>query len=612
MKKILFTILAAAAVSAACTKFEQDTVPTYDSVAAPEVTATVVSDTEITVTITAAENSNYYGYAVMAGNPGANADKLVANGYAKDANVVTQGEEKAPQAAQIQYSEETKTVTLNLSGLTPYTEYTVYAAAVTKMGVTSEVAVKTVRTTDGTLPTPTDFDFAESDNMLTFQISFNDPVELTETGTAKAWFYAENHYDQTTGELILWKEVDIPADYIAASGKNLLIVVPASEYIPGAYVAVTYSADIVKNGAGATNAAYETHSIGYAADGSVSKKGIFGYYDYASWDISLVDPATLPDEDEGKDNLDGTEEEEEEAEPIYFSDWSTLLMTAYSTSEYPLAGKTGNGGVAVETAEANGRTVSYAATTYGLASTSVVAVKLNEAPAYGSLVSFSIEEGTFCDIFGNENNAFEAENAYYHSYGYTYDDIVGSYNCSVTSYWYGPYSETMTLVQYAPESDEDPAGNIAITEFCGVECEYPIIGTFNFDNGQLTIADSQVFALNIPDVVYDEEGKPVVDENNEYVMTSFVGMFATNSDNGDPLVLNMPNAGTLTNPSLMFGIYGLWEDETKGWYDIFKAFTAERVSEQGPAPSSKASLKVTERPVFKADTSKLERAHSRR
>ena len=601
-------------MSAACTKFEQDTVPTYDSVAKPEVTATVVSDTEITVTITAAENSNYYGYAVMAGNPGANADKLVANGYAKDANVVTQGEEKTPQAAQLKYSEETKSVTLNLTELTPNTDYTVYAAAVTTMGVTSEVAAMTVKTTDGTAPVLTDFEFEEAENVLTFAILFDDPVTVTGEGAAKAWFYGEYDFDKTTGLLNLYKEVDIPADHIAASGKYLLVSVPASEYIPGAYVAITYSAGIVKNGLDAENTAYETHLIGYADDGSIAKKGIFGYYEYANWDLSFVDPATLPDEEEGEGELGGDEEEEEETEPIYFNDWTKLVMTAYSTSKYDLAGKTGEGGVNLTASEASGKTVSYPVKTYVVAANNLVAATLNEAPAYGASISFSIEEGTFCDIFGNVNNAFKAENAYYHSYGYTYDDIVGSYNCNVTSYWYGPYpySETMTLVQYAPESDEDLAGNIAITEFCGVECEYPIIGTFNFDNGQLTIADSQVFALNIPDVVYDGDGNPVVDENNEYVMTSFAGMFATTSENGDPLVLNMPKAGTLTNPSLMFGIYGFWEDETDGWYDVFEAFTAERVSEQGPAQASKSSLKATARPVFKADTSKLERAHSRR
>ena len=579
MKKILFTILAAAAVSAACTKFEQDTVPTYDSVAMPEVTATVVSDTEITVTVTAAEKTHYYGYAVMAGAPGATADKLVAGGYAKDANVVAQGEANTPQAAQVKYSEETKTVTLELTGLTPYTEYTVYAAAVTEMGVTSEVAAMTVRTTDGTNPTLTSATFAEEDNVLTFTISFNDPVQLTGNGTAKAWFYAENYYDESD-MLILWKEVDIPADHIVAGGKNLLIAVPASEYIPGAYVAVTFSEGIVKNGADAINAAYEPHAIGYAADGSVQKQGIFGYYDYASWDLSPVDPATLPDTEEGEGNMDD-EEEEVEAEPVYFSDWSTLLMTAYSTSEYPLAGKTGNGGAAVETTEANGRTVSYAATTYGLASTSVVAVKLNEAPTFGASVSFSIEEGTFCDVFGNENNAFEAENAYFCSYGYTYDDVVGIYSGTATSYWYGAYPTTMTLEEYAPESEEDPVGNVAITEFAGLPCESPIIGTFNFHSGTLTIPGGQVFAKSVPDYVYGEDGYPVVGDDGQPVMTSFMGVFMTNSETGeDPVTLQMPVAGTLTNPSIMFGIYGLWADGSEGWYDIFNAFTAEKSAAQ--------------------------------
>ncbi len=582
MKKILFTILAAAAVSAACTKFEQDTVPTYDSVAAPEVTATVVSDTEITITVTAAENTHYYGYAVMTGTPGATADKLVANGYAKSSSVVTQGEANTPQAAQVKYSEETKTVTLELTGLTPYTDYTVYAAAVTEMGVTSEVAVKTVKTTDGTNPTLTDASFAEEDNVLTFTISFNDPVQLTGNGTAKAWFYAEKWYDQTTGVLNLYKEVDIPADHIAAGGKSLLIAVPASEYIPGAYVAVTFSEGIVKNGADATNAAYESHAISYADDGSVSKQGIFGYYDYASWDISLVDPATLPDTEEGEGNMeDEEEEEEEEIEPIYFSDWTKLYMTAYSTSEYRLAGKTGNGGAGVVTTESNGRSVSYAAKQYGAMSETVIAVMLNEAPAYGSFVSFSIEEGTFCDIFGNENNAFEVENAYFCSYGYTYDDVVGIYSGTATSYWYGAYPTTMTLEEYAPESEEDPVGNVAITEFAGVPCESPIIGTFNFHSGTLTIPGGQVFAKSIPDYVYGEDGYPVVGDDGQPVMTSFMGVFMTNSETGEaPVTLQMPVAGTLTNPSIMFGIYGVWEDGSEGWYDIFKAFTAEKSAAQ--------------------------------
>ena len=190
-------------------------------------------------------------------------------------------------------------------------------------------------------------------------------------------------------------------------------------------------------------------------------------------------------------------------------------------------------------------------------------------------VSFSIEEGTFCDVFGNENNAFEAENAYFYSYGYTYDDVVGTYSGTATSYWYGPYETTMTLEEYAPESEEDPAGNVAITEFAGLTCDFPIIGTFNFHTGTLTIPNEQVFGLKIPDYVYDEEGNVVFGEDEQPLITSFTGVFMNASDS-TPVTLQMPVAGTLTNPSTLFGIYGVWENGDEGWYDVFKGFDVQK------------------------------------
>ncbi len=570
MKKILFTILAAAAVSAACTKFEQDTVPTYDSVAAPEVTATVVSDTEITVTVTAAENTHYYGYAVMAGAPGATADKLVANGYAKNANVVTQGEANTPQAAQVKYSEQTKTVTLELSGLTPYTEYTVYAAAVTQMGVTSEVVAKTVRTTDGTQPTLASASFAEEENVLTFTLNFSDPVQLTGNGTAKAWFYAENYYDES-GMLILYKEVDIPADHMAAGGNSLLLAVPASEYIPGAYVAVTFSEGIVKNGADAVNAAYESHLIGYGSDGKVQKQGIFGYYDYASWDLSLVDPATLPDTEEGEGNMDD-EEEEVEVEPVYFSDWKELTMVAYSTSPYALAGKTGNGGVGVTTTEASGKTVSYPAKTYGVATTSIVAVMLNEAPAYGASVSFSIEEGTFCDIFGNENNAFEAENAYFCSYGYTLADIVGTYQYSCNSAYTGdPVAGTWTIV----ESDNPEKGNVMFTEMYSTECMANVYANFNTVSGTLTIPSLQLYGAS----------------------EKYYFAFCSSDNSGNisdvDVVFAVPQAGVINGQSGYFGDAAVdpASYELLGFFDVYYNFEAVRAQPTAVKAVARAAVR---------------------
>ena len=553
-------------MSAACTQFEEDVTPTYDTAAKPEVTATVVSDTEITVTVTAGAGTNFWGYAVMTGAPGATADKLVANGYAKAAEVVLQGEDKAPQAAQMKYSEETKTVTLNLTGLTPYTDYTVYAAAVSVMGVTSEVAEITVKTTDGTEPTVTAFNFAEADEVLTFAISFNDPVTLTGNGTAKAWFYAENYYDET-GMLVLYKEVDIPATHIATNGKNLLVAVPASEYIPGAYVAVTYSAGIVKNGADAVNAAYETHVIGYDDKNAIQKKGFFGYYDYANWDFSIVDPATLPDDDES--GFEGEEEEEEEKVPVYFSDWSKLMMSNYVVSDYPLAGKTGEGGVEITTSEASGKTISYPAKTFGVVGDFIAGVMLNEKPAYGSSISYTIAEGTFCDIFGNVNNEFVAEDEYFHSYGYTLDDIIGSYQYTCASAYTGdPVTGTWTIA----ESDDPEEGNVMFTEMYGTECIANVYAKFDTVSGTLTVPSLQLYGAN-----------------EKYYFAFCSSDNSGNVSNVD-VVFAVPQPGVINGQSGLFGDAAVdpASYEILGFFDIYYGFEAVRAQATAKAPARTA------------------------
>ena len=571
MKKILFAILAAAAMSAACTQFEEDNAPAYDTAAKPEVSATVVSDTEITVTVTAGAGTNFWGYAVMTGAPGATADKLVANGYAKDGAVVVQGEAKTPQAAQVKYSEETKSVTLELTGLTPYTDYTVYAAAVTAMGVTSEVAEMTVKTTDGTEPVanPAGAAFQESEGMLMFSIPFNDPIVLTGNGTAKAYFYAENYID-AEGNLILYKEVEIPATHMAANGKSLILAVPASECIPGAYVSMTYSADIVVNGAGATNVAFDKHSLWYEGS-SVKRDGIVGYYDYANWDFSPVDPATLPDEEEG--GFAGEGEEEVEIETVYFSDWTKLMMTCYVVSDYPLAGKTGDGGVVVSSSESNGKTVSYPAKTYGAAGDFIAGVKLNEKPAYGASISYTIEEGTFCDIFGNVNNEFTVEDGYFHSYGYTLDDIVGSYTFSAYSAYSGePVSGTWTIA----ESDTPEKGNVMFTEMFSTECMVNVYAYFDVDSGTLMVPSLQLYGMN----------------------EKYIFAFCSSDNSGKisdmDVYFSVPQPGVIGGQSCLFGdaAFDPATYDALGFFDIYTGFQAVRGQAAPAAAPARASVRT--------------------
>lgn len=595
MKKILFAILAAAAMSAACTQFAEDLTPTYDTVGKPKVVADVADDDSITVVITAGENTSYYGYAVVKDTLiGVTAEKLVADGYAKDPAVVLQGEEQAPQTASIKYSEETKSVTLQLTGLVPFTDYTVYAAAISAMGVPSKVVAVTVRTTDGTEPV-VDAESAkaeEADSVLTFAIPFSDPISLTGKGTAKAYFYAEN-YASENGMLVVYKEVEIPADHMATDGKNLLLAVPAAEYIPGACVSMTYSADIVVNGAGKKNVAFEDHLMAWVK-GELVWNGIVGFYDYVNWDFSLVDPATLPDEPEGEGEMEGEDEEEEAKIPVYFNDWAQLVMPNYTTSEFALYRPTEDVDIKITTVESSGKSITYPAKKYGVATENIFALMLSEAPAYGSTVSYTIAEGSVADIFGNVNNEFVAEEEYYYSYGYTLDDIVGTYACEVSSYWTGPYPELLPIVisPYTKASDDDLDGNVAITNYLGIECDFPIVATFNKDAGFLTIPSGQPFAKSIPDYVYDENGNYVEDPEGGYLMTSFVGYFMVNG--ASALTLYMHESGILEGPSGLFGIYGVWEDETEGWYDAFSKFKAEKKQEQAPSTRiAKKSVRKT-------------------
>ena len=582
MKKILFTILAAAAMSAACTKFAEDVVPQYDTVGAPLVEANVCGDDSLYVVITAGQNTHYYGYVVVEGTlDGVSADKLVANGYAKDANVVVQGEEKAPQSAYYKYSEETKADTLCLNGLTPYTDYTVYAAAVSPMGVCSEVVAVTVKTTDGTQPL-VDVDgaqFEEADSVLTFAIPFSDPVALTGKGKATATFYAENYAD-ADGYLVAYKEVEIPETHMATSGNYLLLAVPADEYIPGALVSMTYSEGVVENGAGKKNAAFENNLMAWI-EGELCWDGIVGQYEYLNWDFSIVDPATLPDIEDGEGEMEGEEEEEEEEEkiPVYFSDWTSLYMINYTTSKYPLYSVTSDADITIWTTESNGRTVSYTGKSYGVATDEIAVVMLNEAPAFGSSVSYTIAEGSFCDIFGNVNNEFTAEDEYFCSYGYSLEDILGSYVYTAESaYGYGPQSGTMTIVA----SDNPEKGNVMFTEMYSTPCIKNVYANFDMVVGTLTIPSLQLYAMN-----------------EEYLFAFCAsdnsGQIATNN-----VTFAVPQAGLFNGQSGYFGDAAFdLTGSPLGFFDVYYGFEAQRATAAPAAAARKAAAKANTRSIVK-------------
>lgn len=481
MKKSILIILAGAAMAAACTKFAEDKQISFDTATAPSVTITTISDESVEVTIAAAEGTSFFAYAVIEGAAAnADAETLLTGGYAKAA--VAYGDGLASAVADYK---KVQSVTMKIEGLTPYTEYTVYAVANTSMGSISEVATATSRTTDGTAPALTGYDYMEKDGAMIYAVEFSDPVSLTGNGTVTARFFALNTKPDETGLLKEYSNFEIPAEYLSAEGNYLYAMVPAANYLPGAFVFLTYTDGVVANAAGGKNVGYSNTII--SAD-QKTKKGLLARYETISFDLSLTDPALDSGSEDGEGSMDG-DEEDKELEPEYFGDWTKLMMTAYSAGEYNLAKTTSDSEVIIKAVDGNGRTVTYSASSYGIVSDDLVGAILNEDPGYGVSISMNIAEGSFEDIFGNYNSEFSAEDAWYCSYGYTLDDILGTYTVSCTNVFTGAQAQYPIIIE---KSDNEENGNVMITNYMGIEgklyCE------FNGDAGYLYIWEYDIFS----------------------------------------------------------------------------------------------------------------------
>ena len=64
-----------------------------------------------------------------------------------------------------------------------------------------------------------------------------------------------------------------------------------------------------------------------------------------------------------------------------------------------------------------------------------IAIALKEDPGFGTVATYTIAAGSYVDIFGNENLEYSLDyGAYFCSYGYTINDVVGTYNVTGSEY----------------------------------------------------------------------------------------------------------------------------------------------------------------------------------
>ncbi len=490
MKKILFSILAAAAVSVSCTKFAEDAPIVFIDAEVPEVTAEATGDNQIYVTVTAKQSTSFFTYAVIEGKA-AQLDSvaLLKGNYSSSAVLV----DDKPVAAVLDFA-ETPIVKLSVTGLTSNTTYTVYAVASNAQGKVSSVVTASATTTDGTAPQLIydKYDSAEKDSVLAFAIPFDDPVAVGEAAEVTAHFFARYGGTDANGCFVEQKSVTVPLDSLDAKGNVLYVYVPEEEYVPGAYVSITYVEGTVENALGAGCAAFEKAAVAYDSENKevVWNGSICAQYDNVAFKLSLKPEGDGEADDDTPGKADD-EGDEDESEYEIFSDWETLVMKSYAQTKYPLAGSKKTT-AAISVVDGDGRTVSYTGQQLKIVDriNGIVGVALDEDPGFGTYVSYKIAADSVLDIYGNSNEEFTVTDGYFCSYGYTLDDIIGTYEVSSYNAFSGAKSPVYSFVVEA--SDDAETGNIVITDYLGIKGK--IYAEFDFDNGFFSVKNGDIFS----------------------------------------------------------------------------------------------------------------------
>ncbi|MCI6428726.1 MAG: hypothetical protein MR809_07605 [Rikenellaceae bacterium] len=601
MKKYVLTLLAAAATFAACTKFVEDPKIEYATIEAPEVTATTASDSSIVVTIAPKEGTTFYSYVVAKGVAKPVDAKALLQGKSGLTPVTIEDKECAEVVEIVPASKASSTATidqvksLTIEGLIPYTYYTVYAVATNAQGVISDVATASTRTSDSTVPSYEDHATEEADSVMYYQISFSDPIKLSGEGDLTLHIYGENYYDDTTLNCIEINNVVIAPENISDEGGVITVKIPKDYYIPGALVDLTWPEGFVKNAQDMPCAAFTYTGLHYDAKGALNANGIAAQYEYVGFALSFFE--TVEEEEEFLEEQE--ENEEIVPETVYYTDWEALQMVAYARSVAPLASKTKTAKASVSVSDAGGRVVSYPVTP-GMTQEGNIAVELGEDPGFGTVATYTIEAGSYVDIFGNENLEYSLDyGTYFCSYGYSINDVVGTYNVTGSEYDFSsgkPIAfepKTLTIVK----SDDSEKGNVMITNYFGIPCIKPVYADFDVDAGKLTIFEWQRFYATL------YKGGDTPDDKSDDV----VAYFYHSSNNGEDLVLNMYESGVLSNPSDYFGAYLYISKEIQGYNFMLVDVTATKVNEsEGPTATPAtipfefpSNAKRTMKPVIK-------------
>ncbi|HHU97476.1 MAG: hypothetical protein QM237_08255 [Bacteroidota bacterium] len=554
MKNILLYLSIVVAIFATgCTTFEKE-----DSLTLPDPPAVNISNINaqseaISFNVSPAGTAGYYAWLVVEGEK-IDATLKALSVLQQTASGVANGIAK--------YS-ETPDSHVVVEDLTPYTVYQIYAVVASEDGVVSEVKNASIRTLDDG-DKPTLDEVAIEDTTVT--ITFHEPLQRGR-GRVYVSYFAKNTVSGSKPlvvepgfEEFNPQDIEVDEENLSVSGNTLVVQLPSAP--AGAYASITYEADVVRDLEGNKSNAFEQKAdtlVKGAPSGGITVRVATTTWSLQS-EFEVINPDTL----------------------VSFSDWEELIVTALPDSGITVKKKGDE--VPAFVYKEPGKFLTVDVKKWGLLE-GIPSFFLPEAPAFGATVDLNIPAEAFEDVYGNTNEELLIEDNYLHSYGYTLDDITGTWQINGNSGFYGSAFPTETVVITEDPDSEDEFG-VIITGFgkifTGVDVT-PISAIFDPVFGTLTIPHFQLLAEDV--MIEVEEGVEV--PLDVYFVTY----------NEEPVVFAVPSPGIITAASDFWG-YGVADgDEFLGYLDLYrKGSTWERVSmetvideeDEEPTPSSVA------------------------
>ena len=513
MKKLFYSIATLASVAllaTGCLASDNDTefaTPVYSD--GIDIAISDVKDSSFVATISPKSDATYYSYLVEeADEPSAlDASKLFSVGY------------KGVEQGTVSYT-KAKSFIVSLSALKPNTTYQVYAVSGSSTGIASEISVKTVKTSDGGIPTLAGF----SSDSNYVKITFSEAVNY-EKKQLKIKYYAYNSDEIFAGDSLGTITLPVDSVHVAEDNKSAEFLIP--DLYPGAYFAVDFPEGTFTDMVGLKIPAQFSGVYCSSKDYEVypqTKSSIHGHANNVTFKLGkgITSKKVIP------------------------STWDSPINVSFDAKcgyGYTYSNKVGS-----VTFTNSVKSTKYPFTpnkNFGYdSSIDSVSVVLPAEPQAGDKIAIEILAGTFEDYYGNTNDAYSVTmNCVY---GYSLNDILGAYKFSSVSGFDGvsPVTGTFSVVK----SDNDKIGNVMITGFFFASAK-PFYATFDKDYGTLTIPSGQLFVEGTSSdgfiFLLDDSGNPLADPLVMNVYTAhqistsaFIGLLSGPHGGGSSAVTN--------------------------------------------------------------------------